>query len=770
MRSLDPDILSWDVTAGEQLEPLLGATVEERGGSRVASDRSEPAASRAQAQTSARPSAGTHASRSLHRARLWTESVSMGWARPERGLAWIAVASATAIVAWSYALPGLFAPVEALQDAEGHLAAAQTLRERFWPAWTGWNSSYFCGYPQGASYPPLTHVSIAALGTILPLEIALRCVLALAVGATPWSAWVFARGRGARPGTASLFALLATALLFIGPTLAHGLQLSTDFYTLYQVGLTANAVGLPLFFLAASRARCAIVAGRGLGLAGALGAACVLSHMVCALALVVFYAVEVGFAVLRHRRRRRLFGHAVVVAGACFGFSAFWSLPLFTDLGYGVVHHLPSEHPLPLMVATLATALGALLLRRSPRIRWSLAGAVALFTLVLAGLLALGDLAEVRLHLYRFHVFVFLGLAYVSVELVRGARARLAAGVSGLALLFALAWNRDQFQDLTPLPEIAVPLDLPTDARVLIVASPAHQPSSHWLQNEFPRRAQVDGVIGLFVESTPLGRWCMNLMRSVSLDTFVWGVGWNESAVAPIARDLALARMGGDATETLPGVQLLGRELERFGITHVLTESRLPDELVEPGVVVCQIPGAWDGSERSERERGDYLFRLHEVRSRPRLAELVREPLESTAWSDLESWNRAVATWSFATSSVPRPVVARPGLVLDPAPDTARVTALERLDQGRRYVLDVEADSDVPVVLKVAWHPRWRARCAGREIRVDRVAPGFCLVHGRGRIELRFEPRWSERLGTWLTALTLVLAGGAALRRRAQLK
>jgi hypothetical protein len=218
---------------------------------------------------------------------------------------------------------------------------------------------------------------------------------------------------------------------------------------------------------------------------------------------------------------------------------------------------------------------------------------------------------------------------------------------------------------------------------------------------------------------------------------------------------------------------VLRRQLRELGVGSVLTERRLPDALADnAGPVVFRQPAHGDEGGRHEVVDDAYVFRVRALRDPGAPAAVLDAPLLPVEWTGLQDWNAAVEPWFFACDErTPRPVVARAGLDLAPAGPGARVSACETSPDGREIRLQVEAGTDVPVVVRTAWHPAWRASAGGRSVPVDRVAPGLCLVRGRGEIRLGMPRQASESAGLAVSGLAWLglLVGGSAnrLKRRA---
>jgi hypothetical protein len=668
----------------------------------------------------------------------------------------------TAVVALRWVIPAALGSGHVTWDAAGHLSAAQTIRDQFWPWPTGWDPGYFAGWPQGRHYPPLTHWLIAALGKLIPIEAAFHAVVGTAVLATPAAAYRFARGRRASPGSAALFTLFLTTVLAAPPgVLRMENALGGTFHSTYEVGLVTNAVGLVLFLLGGASFPAALARRARLVPAALWLAAGVCNHLVAGAALALLFVGDALARAASTRFPRRVFGRAAATAALGALLAAWWWVPMLFDGGFRRIMHIRSESG-PIVPVALALALGAYVVGRpsGPRARLVCAGAGA-FAALLVMASAIGDAGKTAAHFYRFAVFAAAGALHVAAVGPGARPARAAAGLLSAALLTAFLKHGGPETSSRPEPPLHPPATLTAQDRVLTAAPRDHQFSAHFLAFQIPRRTGAQGALGLFVESTPLASHFMELSRGTVFDTFTWGVAFDLSRAARLsveANDPAAV----DAATRGAARRKLRELYDLFGITHLVTDRPPPPELVpDPylGPVVARIPSAAaEESPGFETHDGAFVFRAHTIEPRPAFAESVRLPLVAVPADDKNRWDLAVETRLFGVDQIAElPVAERPGIDLRPGRGAA--VRSEVAPDGRRIALQIDAAEPEPVLVKTAWHPNWRAiDAAGAALPVDRVGPGFCLVRAAGGVVLDWRRAWWELATGWISAASLALS------------
>ena len=252
---------------------------------------------------------------------------------------WVGVAIVAACVVFVFTQ---LAPRELLRnttlaggDSGAHVWYPAYLRDHLLPHWrlAGWAPDFYAGFPAGQFYFPLPALLIVALDVVLPYNVAFKLVTALGPLLLPIGAYVFARGLRAPRPTAPMFAVVATAFLFL-----TGGGDATQTFDLHIMGGTLAstfageysfmlALALSLFFLG-TLAR-ALDRSGPLWLPAVLFAATLTSHLVVA----IFAVIAAAVIWLTHRPGRN-FTRVAAIGAVGVLLTAVWVVPVAATLKF----------------------------------------------------------------------------------------------------------------------------------------------------------------------------------------------------------------------------------------------------------------------------------------------------------------------------------------------------------------------------------------------------------------------------------------------------
>ena len=329
-------------------------------------------------------------------------------------------------------------------DTGGHVALPHVLEHTLLPRWrlTGWDPSWYDGFPLYTFYFPLPGVLVVGLNAVLPYTVAFKWVTVLGSLTLPVSAYAMGRLAGLRRPAPAALAAATLPFLFEPSFSIYGGNLLSTLAGEFSYSLSLSFALLLLGVVAAG-----LRTGRHRALAAVLFAATLLCHLLPALfagaGAVLWLLLDADLVRLLGRRvpaavaRRRWLGRVAwaAVAGVLgLGLTAWWLLPFATgqayttNMGYTKVYgypHLLFPGSFRWVLVCDLVALACMVVRRSR---------FALFLALLALLSAAAVMVDPPGKLYnvRFLPFWFLclyllagwGLAEVVAAAARWSRRR----------------------------------------------------------------------------------------------------------------------------------------------------------------------------------------------------------------------------------------------------------------------------------------------------------------------------------------------------------
>jgi hypothetical protein len=643
-------------------------------------------------------------------------------------------------------------------DTPCHYPTAAFLHEYLLPRLRlhGWYAGAYLGHPLLLYYFPLPFLVMSALAPVTGMPVAFKLGTSLGVFLLPFCAYAASRLLGLRfPGPlfgagATLAFLLVEENPIWGGTLAS--TLAGEFS--YTYGTAFAVVFLGVAYRSYAR-------GEGPWKAAAVLALTGLAHGYA----VLWAGLSATFFLYGARRPLRTLLWLAAVAAASASLIAFWLLPLLSDWGWTTPFNdawisvewkqLFPRAVLPLFaLAGLGLASTLLLARRSGgadrRLLYLWHAALVGAALAAAGP-KLG-IIDVRFLPFTQLALALAGAAAASLALERMQRVALAAAGAFLLLLawadsastFLRYWAEYNYSGLEAKElwpawrEMMERLEGGAgDPRVAVEYSSEHERAGSIRMYEtlpfFTGRPTLEGVYNqaslnthpVYYLASELNERSPNPFRNVEFSEFD-----TEAALAHLrlfATDtvVALSEKLQRALEARSDVIPLGRVRP-----YTLYKLKGPVRYVEP--VAC---APLRSPERGWRERALRWF--------------TRKPLPCgpLVFSDA----------ALAFEAEPDEWLAPPARPLEPG-----VNVRERLAPER---IDIHTDRvGHPLLVKVSWHPRWRAEGADGPYR---VSPALMLVVPRQRdVALRYAPNWADSIGRALSALTAFGFVAAAFARR----
>jgi hypothetical protein len=669
--------------------------------------------------------------------------------------------SLIALALFDYLRPSLLLldTVMAGGDTPCHYPTAAFVCEQLLPRFRvhGWYPGAYLGHPLLLYYFPLPFLVMAALQPFVGLAVAFKLGTALGVFALPACAYACFRLMGFRFPAPLLAAGAAFAFLLVeenpiwGGTLAS--TLAGEFS--YTYGACLALLFLGGAYRSYARGEPPWRAALLLGLTG-------LAHGYA----VLWGGLASTFFLYGSRRPARTLGWLACVALASAGLIAFWLLPLLVDWSWTTpfndawitveAKNLLPPAVLPLFGFGAIGLAGTLLLGRragGADRRLLFLGHAALVGLALAAAAPRLGVIDVRLLPFAQLALALLGAAAIALPLAR-LRHAAPAGLGALLLLIAYAdsrahvlryWAEYDYSGLEAKPLWSAWRSLTerlrggvADPRVAVEYSSEHERAGSIRMYEtlpfFSGRSTLEGVYNqaslnthaVYYLASELGERSPNPFKSVEFSSF--------------DSDAALSHLRLFAADTIVA---LSPKLQR----------------------------ALDARDDVRRLDAPRPYALYRLIDRPRYV----EPLACAPVRSPESGWRARAQRWFARRPLPcAPLVfSDEDADFEAEPDEWLAPPERRLPDGVSVQehLDPEAIRIVtsrvghPLLVKVSWHPRWRAVGASGPYR---VSPALMLIVPRQpEVTLRYESNWADVAGRALSlAAALLLAAGLMGRLR----
>jgi Bacterial membrane protein YfhO len=664
-----------------------------------------------------------------------------------------------------------------INDAILHEALAQYAAlhwDEHWPV-DFWFPDVSAGFPMFAHYPHLSHLTAAALAHAASApERAGRVydfLRTLLLTLVPLSIFVALRRMRLDDWTAAFAALLYPLLASRG-----SFGIGWDSAVWRASGLGPQVWGTFFLFPALAWGYAAVRDGRSALAAGGLLALCFLSHFLYG----YMAALSIAFLLVLPDRdvpwRRRLPRLARVAAVAALA-TAYFTVPF--ALHTGVLLHSRWEpqwkwdsfgwswvltrlargelfDAAKVPVLSVLVGLGLLVAivraRRDPALRW-IAACFALWIVLFTGRAGLGAAADLLPLSGGLHMHRFIG----SVQ-------AFGLMLAGLGASAGVGWLRGR------LGRPAVALPLCAAALALLLAAPVRKQiaymkqSTQWASEEkeaLARAYDLRSIVGVLRRQPP-GRVHAGFHGT-------WGKEFK------IGREPLYSLL---QTQGFDMVGYLFMAMARPGEWQVRLDYRRRDhcDLFDLRYVVAPRSVFMPRFARRKAVRGD--FALYEMPTSGYFTPARVEPLAADALGGKSAGEASGEEiyalgdrWLQGRGPAERRLPALDGST-DPAlPAAPSGVVLEETVRPNLYEARVANAEPTDVVLKVTYHPSWRAEVDGVPVAVREVLPSFMAVRlGPGHHTVRFTyepPRWKRLLfwvGASVIAAALVALGGEAVQ------
>ncbi|MBN2884657.1 hypothetical protein JXE04_01905 [Patescibacteria group bacterium] len=642
-------------------------------------------------------------------------------------------------------------------DTAGQYANAYYIRSAFWPWPGGWNAMVLTGFPQGLFYPPFFHWLSAAVSFVMPLSLAYKLILSLAVIAFPLIYFILAKKILLKSTLATL------ALLLSGIFYYFDLGINDNLFADLYFGMSSHLFSLTLF-IAYLYFLWSFYQNKGRWQwAGIFLALIIITHAISGFAAVLFGLV---FLFLSWQNREifiKTIKHLILASLL----SLWWWLPMLLNISYisgSDVSHTAAPILILLMPFILIISLIVGTEKHDSNIFLK---TVSIFSFFIITIYLFGRMFVIQnfpIHVSRLLVYPLLLTPLLFVSLI--SKMRFNWKKINLALIFAFSFYIFYFRIIPVGPFNTLLLDNLQDyyekGRVIVTGG------SRYLDNRFHitrMKLAIEQNIpiseGLFVESSANGWFIMSMMKSWDNTdpTFVWAyknlinvidLHWGANIMAvnyeyrindlrPSQEEINLAEMQVKIASSTKLAKLrdINKEKEESILSFKNERIRLFDNERKMDILASPDSAFYY---QTFYKLGDFAL-AEALAVRPvNISSDWRENTRrwwSTDWLRINTtdgvynkpiliYKHDVSDWKLASAPL-----ALPLSLSSQNMDTFSVDATD---------LEVPA----PIYVKVSYFPFWRAfDSTGKQLEIYKASPNFMLVYGQGEITFKYiEPTY----------------------------
>ncbi len=658
-------------------------------------------------------------------------------------------------------------------DAAGQYANAYYIRHAFWPWPGGWNSMLLLGFPQGIFYPPFFHWLSAALSFIIPLALAYKIILSLAVISFPLIYFRLAKN------LFSQNALASAALLLAGVFYYFDLGLNDNLFCDLYFGMSPHLFSLTLFFIYLHYLWKLSKDHKKWQWPALFLALIIITHAITGLMSILFSLI----ALILSWNKKPIFIGIFKHLGLAAALSIWWWLPMIINLPYLSGSDISSEIA-PILILTIpfiiATGLASLWTKSEHSLFLK---TVAIFNIIILAFYLLSRVIAIDnfpLHSTRLLVYPLLLAPLSLVSLLP--KKKINWQKINLTLLFVFSFYLFFFRIIPVGPFDTIILDNVStyykQGRVIVTGGSRYLDDRfHSTRMKLAIEHSTKVAEGLFVESSANGWFIMSMMKSweKTVPTFVWAYK-NLQEVDDVAW----------------GSRILGINYEyRINDRKPSSEEKdllealtTPEKTEENNKPIDEIAQAEDyrnknnlafkaGRERlSDNERaisllagsnGAFYYQTFYQVNNVALAEaLSLRPVNIT-----EDWNGQTKKWwtSSWLKTDDKQFYQKPILVYQKetnqwqlANTDTQLPLLSSEEDMSTFVVDASSLVEkAPIYIKVSYFPFWQAFDEkGQRLEIHKASPNFMLVYGRGKITFKYVEPTYYYLGFALSGAALL--------------
>lgn len=606
-------------------------------------------------------------------------------------------------------------------DAASHFAQVVYLKEFLWPSFSGFNPFNLLGFDQGILYPSLFHFTAATLGFFIDLELATKLVIVLALLLTPISIYLF---------TSIFFTDTRAKIFMTGMLLVVFVSLpgylGASLRGLLQVGLLTSFVSLPFVFLYVW----SLLKPRSNWLLSAvLLSVVILTHLIAGIFCLLFFASTIIYKQLSKKSLNGFATQAVVA----IGLTAFFTIPFV--LNYNLISQ--SVHVGSMLLPNVILAIALLL---TTFFAWRLRAQKLYPLLILAtvlNLITIVDAVTLRifpqgfffekiynLHLYRYQSYLYL-----------------------LSVLILGYWpTRFLFESMRK-PLINRNLILLLPLLVLVLGTIVRQP---FVVNNVAVSIEAEDNKNRFIETFsredayPFVYTSQNKLVTEESKSWAYGLFTDATPNGPYL---------GSLITSFEPMHKNNKE-EKFVERRALDRGRIYatlDLFAIDGLLFLKPASTTDSKNINTLMMGSGVGKS--------LVEIPQLEIKNVQ----SNWDQQVENWWFEKGKIE-------SLLVENAESTktvatgATIKNLKHNKNWSKFDFEVESQDKVPVLVKFAHLPGWKATQNGQEIKIHRASPHLMMVYANGKVEFEYQKLWYQYLSVVVSLFTFLVVTMLGLR------
>lgn len=683
-------------------------------------------------------------------------------------------------------------------DTAGQLASVYYIRQIFWPWPGGWNSMFLAGFPQGLIYTPFFHWLAATLSFLLPIKIAFKTVLSLAIIIFP-IIYFFLSKKLFKNSLMAGFALLIASVFYY-----FDLGLNDNLFSDLYFGMSPHLFSLTLMFAYLYSLYIFEEKPKLWYWPSIFLALSVTTHVFTGMAVALFSLIYL----LLSYKNAELFKNLLKQIFLAALLSMWWWLPFILNINYVTGSDIGSVVP-GIMILIMPIVLVVNFISLFKKDSDVFLKTVSIFSSIIIISFLIGRLYPVSyfpIHFSRFLVYPLLLMPIQLVYVISSQKInwhRL-----NVALIFVFGFYFFFFK-ITPVgPFDAVIINevdkiYKTGRAIVTGDSRFLDDRFHVTRAKLAIEEKVPTSEGLFVESSVNGWFIMSLMKSweSTQPTFVWAYDNLKDAVdlkwatnifginyEYRINDKKPSKEMHDLSQVKERLLVVATSTEKIATSTDITSKEVVEQedgvkeklIMEKSKTITDIEKREKEKEKNiqiyhEREKRNLLFKSEKQKliDDERLMSIfpegetpfyyqsfykindttVAEALSLRPVDINNDWRKMTekwwtTDWLVSSSSLN---YAKPVLVY--RKDTKnwnlaeKDTNLEVKEIGKKmnkFTVNASAFKEsVPIYVKVSYFPFWQAfDDKGNKLEIYKTSPNFMMVYGKGVITFKYIEPW----------------------------